>query len=657
LAGVSLNATLPEEVARWQWYALLAESFLPISWLCFSLTYSRGNSGEFLKRWRFVLLAAFLIPVGLSVAGRGELVHPLPEVRAGHGWWLSLGPATKALNAVLLIAIVAILTNLEKTLRAAVGTMQWRIKFVVVGLGLVFGARIYTASQALLFSGQNLGLTAVQAGALLIGCTLMAIAYGRRGFAEIDIYPSRAVLHTSVTVLLAGGYFLVVGVLAQVVALLGGTRNFQLQALVVLVGIAVMAVLLLSGRLRQRIQDFVSRHFKRPQHDFRKVWTLFTQRMSSIMDEAGLCMTAAKLISETFNVLSVHIWVLDEPNERFVCRASTSELPDASSERDIDPATSSLLLTGLQEFTAPFDLDTVKSDWAERLRQANPCQFRTGGHRICIPLRVGDRWLGFGILADRINAVPYTIEERDLLNCIADQIAAGLLKLLLTEELMLANELKAFQTVSAFFVHDLKNAASTLSLMLQNLPVHFDNPAFRQDALRGIAKTVDRVNQLIGRLGLLRDNLELKIVPSDLNQLVLDALQAADGAPEVEWVKELQPLPKIAADNDQLQTVLTNLLLNARDAVGPAGRITVRTSRREDKVMISVTDNGCGMSPNFLKKSLFRPFHTTKKKGVGIGMFQSKMIVEAHRGSIQVESEPGKGTTFRVMLPIQPETA
>jgi len=66
-----------------------------------------------------------------------------------------------------------------------------------------------------------------------------------------------------------------------------------------------------------------------------------------------------------------------------------------------------------------------------------------------------------------------------------------------------------------------------------------------------------------------------------------------------------------------------------------------------------VADNGCGMSQDFLNRSLFRPFQSTKKTGVGIGMFQSKMIVEAHGGRIEVESEQGKGSTFRVLLPIR----
>jgi signal transduction histidine kinase len=219
---------------------------------------------------------------------------------------------------------------------------------------------------------------------------------------------------------------------------------------------------------------------------------------------------------------------------------------------------------------------------------------------------------------------------------------------------MLGKEREAFQNISAFFVHDLKNTASTLNLMLQNLPVHFYDPAFRKDALQGISKSADRINQLIDRLSALRHKLELKPIECDLNQLVAEALETLNGVSEVELIKELSPLPKLLADREQLQSVIMNMLLNARDAVGSRGQVIVRTDQRDDGwAALSVADNGCGMSPEFLRDSLFRPFQTTKKKGLGIGMFQSKMIVEAHRGSIQVKSELGIGTTFRIMLPLK----
>ena len=239
----------------------------------------------------------------------------------------------------------------------------------------------------------------------------------------------------------------------------------------------------------------------------------------------------------------------------------------------------------------------------------------------------------------------------DLLKCIGDDVAASLLNLRLTRETLERKELEAFQTVSAFFVHDLKNAASTLGLTLQNLPDHFDDPAFREDALRGIKVAADRMNHMISRLSTFRHGLQLRTAEIDLNALIREILKNLNGSSSAEMVIKLDPLPSITADGEQLGSIITNLVLNARDAIGSTGRVTVETKHSGEWVILSVSDNGCGMSSDFVKNSLFRPFHTTKKQGLGVGMFQAKMIVEAHSGNIEVKSEPGAGTTFQVRLP------
>ena len=307
---------------------------------------------------------------------------------------------------------------------------------------------------------------------------------------------------------------------------------------------------------------------------------------------------------------------------------------------------------GVAKMRKAFDLEKIKDDWGETLRQISGTQFREGGNRVGVPLLAGERYLGLIILADRVNGIPYTVEELELLECIGDQVASSLLNLRLAKEIMLGKELEAFQTISAFFVHDLKNAASILKLTLQNLPLHFDDPVFRQDTLRSIGATTNRINQIIERLGALGSKLELRPSPVDLNLVVEQAIENVNGTPGIELAKEFEPLPKLMADSDQLRSVVTNLLLNARDAVGEGGRIEVKTGSQDGWVALSVSDDGCGMTPSFLRDSLFRPFKTTKKKGLGIGMFQSKMIIEAHRGSIRVKSDVGKGTTFQVLLPL-----
>jgi signal transduction histidine kinase len=138
-----------------------------------------------------------------------------------------------------------------------------------------------------------------------------------------------------------------------------------------------------------------------------------------------------------------------------------------------------------------------------------------------------------------------------------------------------------------------------------------------------------------------------------LNDIISRVLAGWSGAAGVTLVKNFRPCPRILLDQEQILKVVTNLVLNAAEAVSKGGQIVVETGQNNGWAVLSVADNGCGMAPEFLRRALFRPFQTTKKNGFGIGMFQSKMIIEAHGGRIEVESELERGTTFRVLLPVQ----
>jgi putative PEP-CTERM system histidine kinase len=267
-------------------------------------------------------------------------------------------------------------------------------------------------------------------------------------------------------------------------------------------------------------------------------------------------------------------------------------------------------------------------------------------------LVAGQQFLGIITLGKRLTMEGFSCEDGDLLKIIADQAAASLLNLKLSQRLLRAKEMAAFQMLSAFFVHDLKNLAAKLSLMLQNLPAHYDNPAFRDDMLRVMASSISKINAMCGRLSPLTQKLELHRVVTDLNVLVETTLTDLRSSLPATLMTALRPLPPVYVDTEQLQKVLVNLLLNAAEAVPADGEIQVMTECMDRWAVLSVCDNGCGISPEFLTQSLFQPFLTTKSHGLGIGMFHSKMIVEAHQGRIEVESVVGQGSTFRVLLPL-----
>ena len=255
---------------------------------------------------------------------------------------------------------------------------------------------------------------------------------------------------------------------------------FPLKAFFVLVSLVALTVLLLSERVRQQTRRFVSRHFLRPRYDYRSLWATFGGRITSLMERTELCREVAKLVSETFHVLSVGIWLVDEVQERLIYGTSTA-IPEANA-RKLTESTGGVreLLEMLRRQSYPINLDESKGEWSEALKAWDQQSvFGRGGNRICVPLAAR----GITPWPDDTRRpgqwIPYSVEDMDLLKCIGDQVGRNLLNIQLSEKLLQAKEMEAFQTMSAFFVHDLKNTASTLSLMLQNLPAHFDDRGFR----------------------------------------------------------------------------------------------------------------------------------------------------------------------------------
>lgn len=649
LAGLSLRAIELYDADGLS-FLLISKSLAPAAWLAFSLTYSRPDYRQSLAQWKIALAIVAALPIVLSLGFQQQLLDLRLQGDTPQLAFTWLG---RIFNVAVLVAYTWVVMNLEHMFRSAIGTARWRVKFVVLGLGVIFAGRIYVRSQALLFSTYDLHWAGIESIALIIGCAFLVIAYVRTGFAEVELYPSRAVLRSSLTVLVVGGYLFTVGILARIVARFGGADNLELQAFVLLLGIAGLAALLVSDRFRQGVHLFISRHFARAQHDSVRIWSEFARRLAHVKSETDLCASSTRLVSETFDVLSSTIWLLDQDNGKFIVGGSTTaQRSEAATEQSLAPAANAVA-AGLRTMSSPFDLEAVKEPWAEELRQRNASAFPNGGHRWCVPLRAAEQSLGVLVLADRVNGRQYTFEELQLLQCIADQITSVLLNLRLANEVARARELEALRTMSAFFVHDLKNTASTLNLMLKNMTAHFNDPAFREDALRGIANMAGRIDETIGKLTALRQRPDFKPVATDLNALVNETLEQLNGMPQVAVTKELQPVPDMLADREQIRSVVTNLVLNARDALGAGGLIRVRTEHLGANIVLSISDNGCGMTEAFLRDSLFRPFQSTKKRGLGIGMYQSRMAIEAHGGNIRVESEVGKGTTFQVSLPVR----
>ena len=649
--GLSAEAVLAPEILDWQRLRMSIEALLPGTWLLFSLSFARTNYRELLKKWRVPLVAGFSLPLLLVVVWRDSLLEGAPLLDGSSEWVLSLGWAGFALQLVFLLSAVLILMNLESTLRASTGTIRWQIKFALLGFCALFAAQVYTSSQTLLYSSIQTNLSLVGTLAVLVANILILAWFLRSRLIHAEVYLSGAFLYNSLTILFVGVYLLAIGGLAKAVSVLGGEQSLPWVTLVVFLALVALATVLLSGQLQQRSKRFISRHLRRPRYDYRTVWSAFTQRTGSLVTLPALCSAIAKVVSETFGAPSVTIWLLNETRDELVFGGSTALSEEQAHAILATGLEGKLLIEIMGVRDGPEDLGSPIATVVPELEARHGLFFRQAETRYCAPLIWGRERLGFLTLNERTTKETLSIEDLDLLKTIADQAASTLLNLKLSERLLQAKEMEAFQTLSAFFIHDLKNLASRLSLTLQNLPLHYDDPAFRADLLKVISQSVAGIDSMCSRLSPLSQELLLEPTETDMGSLVGSTLASLNGSLQAKLVQDLRPVPKLKLDKEQIQKVLVNLVLNANEATGAGGEIRVESRERNGWTVLSVTDDGCGMTREFMAGSLFKPFHTTKKQGLGIGLFHSKKIVEAHGGRIEVESEEGRGSTFRVMLP------
>ena len=509
LIGVAAQASFADEVLRWQWYRLVASSFVPGVWLMFSVSFARANYRQFLSRWKWLLAGLFIVPPYLALFFRDHLFLVSTVAGPSSMALIRLGWSGYMLYLLYLISAVLILMNLEKTFRSAVGHSRWQIKFMILGLAGIFGVRIYTDSQVILFRLLDANFETIDALALLVACIMIGRSLARAGMLEIDLYLSRSIIYNSFTVLIVGAYFIAIGVIAKLIYYFRGAGNLPVAAFLVLVALLGLAVLLLSDKLRFKRKRFVSRHFRRPVHDYQKVWAGFTENTTSLTSTKDLCLAVTTLVSHTLDVLSVSLWLVDEQQERLELGSSTMLTENqAKSTGMYGEAGKGLIKSDVLDGPCLLISPAANDDPMEQFARTYETDLHMTDVRYCVPLRAAGKLIGIMTLGKRVMDQPLSFQDYELLRTMGDQSAAALLNLRLSEKLCQTKELEAFQAMSAFFMHDLKNLASKLSLVSQNMPKYYDNEEFRQDAMRTVSQSVDKIKGVCTRLSLLSQTLE-----------------------------------------------------------------------------------------------------------------------------------------------------
>lgn len=269
---------------------------------------------------------------------------------------------------------------------------------------------------------------------------------------------------------------------------------------------------------------------------------------------------------------------------------------------------------------------------------------------LVVPLMVGNELTGFVLLGSSRTHVEVNWEVNDLLRTAGSQAAGFLAQMLATEALLEARKFDAFNKMSAFVVHDLKNIVSQLSLMLKNAERHKDNPEFQQDMLMTVEHAVERMRRLM--LQLREGAAPTSAVCGVDVAKVFGRIQAAkQKAGRTVEVRVGEPVA-VRGDEERLERVFGHLVQNSLDATDDDGRVWVKLDRDSGQARVEIGDTGQGMSADFVRERLFKPFQTTKQSGMGIGAYESFQYIRELGGEVSVDSELNVGTRIMVLLPL-----
>jgi|CXWL01.1.fsa_nt_gi putative PEP-CTERM system histidine kinase len=621
----------------WRTTALVAELVEPIVLLYVGLAFLNPveRSSDRSALWRARIVGC----VGLLLAGlvvTGQLVEW--KVFEGDLAATALSTWERIPYVFIVIGMVLGLAQLELVLRASHEPVRHKLKFIVIGLGGLAGYQIYHASQMLLLPVWQTEQVLVGSIATAMALCLTAYGLGRTRLREVFVntYVSQQALFGSVTFIVIGLYLLAVGVIGEWLRRTNQPLGLGLSVVVVFGALVVLAVAAFSKTLRADIRRVLNRNFYRSKHDYRAQWLQVTKAFEQAASRETIMDGLLDLLIKTFPTTAISIWSFREADRRF-CRIRSMTI-----DKESVPL----------ELSHPVILQLQKEDEGVRIED-NPDLLMAAGIALCFPIRAQGRLTAFIALGRPLHGGAYGTDDCDLLRGISHHVGALLSHARLAEERQASTELEALHRFSVFCLHDLKNLAARLSLVAQNAERHGHDPAFQESAMRTVTDTAAKMTSLMSKLSRSSVKPGLTGAPEsvDIPTLIEEIVAPMRGEERVRLHVVGGPVQPVIAVKDQMHQVLLNVILNAKQAIGQEGDISIGIEESGGSIMVTVDDTGCGI-PSSMLESLFQPSQSSRPGGLGVGLYQCKQMVEAHRGTIEIRSQQGQGTQVKIELPL-----
>jgi len=535
----------------------------------------------------------------------------------------------------------------EQVYRSRSVQQRWSVKFACLGIGSMFAYDFYLFSHTMLFREVDADIWAARGLVNALAVPLLAVSLGRSKSWSRPLALSRRAVFHSAALFGSAIYLLAMGSAGYYLRLVGGHWGTVMQVAFLFGTLILLGGILFSGAFRAWLKVFISKHFYRYNYDYREEWMRFTRTLSQPGPGLGerVIEALAALVESPGGVL----WQRRESGSDAGAFEPVAHwhMPSLGAS---EPGNSQFIAF-LESSQWVVDLNEYEDSPEKYDAMALPAWLEGYSRAwLVVPLIMHGRLSGFVLLHEARSPIKLNWEIIDLLGVAGSQAAAHLAQQQAAEALLVARQFESFNRMSTFVVHDLKNLVAQLSLMNANAARHKDNPEFQADMLETIDFSVQKMKLLLQKLS--RSTTQERPVPLTIDEVVRQAL-ALKGAfePHPRLVVETPGL-LVLAERERLERVVGHLIQNAIEATPRSGSVTIRVTGAAANVLVEIVDTGEGMSEDFIRERLFKPFESTKSAGMGIGVFESREYINELGGSLEVDSTPGRGTTFRVLLPL-----
>ena len=550
---------------------------------------------------------------------------------------------------------IANLILIEYLYRQGSASFRWSFKPLAIALACISVFDLVIYAKGLLFRQLDFSLWYARGFIAALALPFILISVRRVELWAIRVFVSRQVVFHSTMLIGAGIYLALMAAAGYYIRYLDGAWGSIGQILFLALALMLLAMLFLSGALRRRVKVFISKHFFSNRYDYRQQWLALNQTLESGSDNRDYYATATSAICQLIQSGSGMLFRYRgnhqfEPVGQYQLAANAAPWQRLLNQLE-DHQPSRQWILDLDEY------DQYPDIYQDLAIELTPVQQQP--LRIILPLQHREQRYGYFLLSRPDHGELLNYEDRDLLHTVGQQLTNFLVLHETSNALLETSQFDAFNRMSAFMVHDLKNVVGQLSLVLANAPQHRDNPAFIDDAFDTLDNAVTKMNTMLDQLRR-KQNSGGTAQPTALKALLIEACQQQTlQLPKPRLIRAQDLYAHV--DRDNLLNIIKHLIQNSQDATGQNGYVHLNLNKRKREIQLQITDNGCGMDAEFVRQRLFKPFDTTKgNAGMGIGAYEAKLFFEQIGGRIEVTSAPGKGSCFSLYIPASlelPQTA